>query len=79
MVATKWLPSNTDINKGVCRVFYNSFERGSTNQNQGLELSVLFYLFIYFCVNKAPTLLHKIGLLDVLNDMDYLMSYHSGP
>uniref|UniRef100_A0A672PDR5 WD repeat domain 41 n=1 Tax=Sinocyclocheilus grahami TaxID=75366 RepID=A0A672PDR5_SINGR len=25
----------------VCRVFYNSFECGSTNQNQGPELSVL--------------------------------------
>ncbi len=25
----------------VCRVIYNSFERGSTNQNQGPELSVL--------------------------------------
>ncbi len=25
----------------VCRVIYNSFERGSTNQNQGPELYVL--------------------------------------
>ncbi len=25
----------------VCRVIYNSFERGSTNQNQGPELSIL--------------------------------------
>ncbi len=33
---------HTDVNKCVCYfVIYNSFERGSTNQNQGPELSVL--------------------------------------
>ncbi len=29
----------------VCRVFYNSFEHVSTNQNQGPEVSILWVLF----------------------------------